>query len=232
MPRVKRFPRRNRSSLLRLIAVGLVATSVVPATAALAQSTDLAAGVQALERGDDVEAVRLISRALDSGGLTPAEQESAYVQRARASLATGDAADALDDARKALAVNPNDDAAAGVRQRAQVALDSHRPQGQQDPSQAAAAVALNSRASAKSAEIAAENAATTKAYKAAEASYHQNLTQYQADRQAEQDRYAAAQAAYQAKLKADEEKQQADLAAWKARAAACKRGDRSRCAAK
>lgn len=232
MLRVKAFPRRKSSSLLRLVAAGLVAASVVPATAVLAQSADLAAGAQALQRGDDVEAVRLISRALDSGGLTPAEQESAYAQRARASLATGDSADALNDARKALAINPNDDVAAGVRQRAQIALGSYGPRGQQDPSQAAAAVALNSRARDKSDQIAAENAATTKAYRDAQASYHQNLTQYQADRKAEQDRYASAQAAYQAKLKADEEKQQADLAAWKARAAACKRGDRSKCAAK
>jgi hypothetical protein len=216
--------------LLRLIAAGLVGVSVVSASAALAQSADLAAGVQALQRGDNVEAVRLISRALDSGSLTPAEQESAYAQRARASLGTGDAADALDDARRARAINPHDDAAAGVRQGAQVALDAHRPQGQQDPSQAAAAVALNSRARATSDQIAAQNEAQAKAYQAAVANYHGNLTQYQADRKAEQARYAAAQADYQATLKAAEEKRQADLAAWKA--AACKKGDRSKCAPK
>jgi hypothetical protein len=227
MARVKPIdPRRRRLRLLRLIAAGLVGVSVVSASAALAQSADLAAGVQALQRGDNVEAVRLISRALDSGSLTPAEQESAYAQRARASLATGDAA----DARRALAINPNDDAAAGVRQGAQVALDAHRPQGQQDPSQAAAAVALNSRARATSDQIAAQNEAQAKAYQAAVANYHGNLTQYQADRKAEQARYAAAQADYQATLKAAEEKRQADLAAWKA--AACKKGDRSKCAPK
>jgi hypothetical protein len=221
-------PMRKRSKLLRLIAAGLGGISAIAATAALAQSSDLAAGVQALQRGDNVEAVRLFSRALDSGGLTPAEQESAYAQRARASLATGDAADAIDDARKALAINPNDDVAAGVRQRAQIALDSHRPPGQQDPSQAAAAVALNSSAKAKGDEIAAQNAAQAKAYEAAMANYHGDLSQYQADRKAEQARYAAAQADYQAKLKAAEAQRQADLAAWKA----CNKGDRSKCAPK
>ncbi|HEY2051750.1 MAG TPA: hypothetical protein VGH03_20605 [Caulobacteraceae bacterium] len=227
MARAKLFePRRRTSSVLRITLGGFAFMTAICATSALAQSADLAAGVQALQHGDNVEAVRLISRALDAGGLTPAEQESAYAQRALASLATGDAADALNDARSALAINPNDDVAAGVRQRAQIALASHRPPGQQDPSQAAAAVALNSDARTKSDQIAAENAANAKAYQSAVSSYHENLTQYQADRKAEQDRYTAAQADYQAKLKAAEQKRQADLAAWQA----CKKGDRSKCA--
>ena len=74
--------------------------------------------------------------------------------------------------------------------------------------------------------LAAESAANAKAYEASMANYHQNVTQYQADRKAEQDAYAAAQAAYQAKLKAAEEKRQAELAAWQA----CKKGDKSKCA--
>lgn len=132
----------------------------------------------------------------------------------------------------ALVINPHDDVASAVREKAQIALIAHRPPGQPDPSQAAAAVGLNTKSQAQSADFAAENEATVKAYRSAMASYHENLTQYQADRKAEQDRYASDQAAYQAKLKADEEKRQADLAAWKASVAACKRGDRSKCAPK
>jgi hypothetical protein len=207
-----------------VLGVGLLAATLA-ATAVQAQSDNLAAGGQALQHGDNVEAVRLLSKALDSPSLTPEERERALVQRAQASLATGDAAAAYDDARRALVMNPNDDQAAGVRQKAQIALIARRPLGLPDPSQAAATYGLNSKAQAQSAKAAAETAANAKAYQGAEASYHQNLTQYQADRKAEQDRYAAAQADYQAKLKAADEKREADLAAWQA----CKKGDRSKC---
>ena len=218
--------RREGGKILRgLLSAGcLVAT--LAATAALAQSADLSAGAQALNRGDNVEAVRLLTRALDSPGLAPADQERALALRAKAALATGDAADAFDDARRAVAMNPNDDLAASVRQKAQIALIARRPAGQADPSQTAAAVGLNSKEQAQSAKIAAESAADAKAYQSAMTSYHQNLTQYQADQKAEQDRYAAAQAEYQAKLKAADAKRQAELAAWQA----CKKGDRSKCA--
>jgi hypothetical protein len=178
-----------------------------------------------------VEAVRLLSRALEAPGLTPNERERAYVQRAQASLATGDAADALDDARSALAINPNDDDAAGVRQKAQIALIAHLPSGR-DPSQAAAASGLNAEARASADLVAGQNEAAAKTYQANLARYHEDLARYQADRKAEQDRYAEQQADYQAKLKAAEARRQADLAVWNARAAACKKGDRSQCAAK
>jgi len=211
---------------LRKVAVGLSAAACALAgTTALAQSSDLAAGAQALNRGDNVEAVRLLTRALAAPGLAPADEERALALRAKATLATGDAADAYNDARRAALMNPADDVAAAVRQKAQIALIARRPAGEPDPSQAAAAVGLNSKEQAQSAKIAAENEADAKAYQAAMANYHQNEAQYQADRKAEQDAYAAEQAAYQSKLKAAE-KRQADLAAWNA----CKKGDRSKCA--
>ncbi|HSZ50190.1 MAG TPA: hypothetical protein VK801_01345 [Caulobacteraceae bacterium] len=220
--------RHERGQALRgVLNVGSLAVTLV-ATGALAQSADLAAGGQALQRGDNVEAVRLLSRALASPGLTPDERERALVQRGQAFLANSDAADAYDDARQALVINPNDDRAAGVRQKAQIALIARRPVGQPDPSQAAAVFGLNSKSASQSAQTAAETAANAKAFQAAEENYHQNLTQYQADRKAEQDSYATAQADYQAKLKAAEEKRQADLAAWQA----CQKGDRSKCAPK
>ncbi|HEY1928178.1 MAG TPA: hypothetical protein VGG92_12000 [Caulobacteraceae bacterium] len=218
-------PRDERvKALRRVLNAGFLAATFV-ATGALAQSADLAAGAQALQHGDNVEAVRLLSRALASPGLTPDERERALVQRGQAFLANSDAADAYDDARQALVINPSDDQAAGVRQKAQIALIARRPLGQPDPSQAAAVFGLNSKSASQSAQAAAETAANAKAYQAAETNYHQNLTQYQADRKAEQESYATAQADYQAKLKAADEKRQADLAAWQA----CRKGDRSKC---
>lgn len=211
-------------ALRRVLNAGSLAATLV-ATGALAQSADLAAGAQALQHGDNVEAVRLLSRALASPGLTPDEREHALVQRGQAFLANSDAADAYDDARQALVINPNDDRAAGIRQKAQIALIARRPLGQPDPSQAAAVFGLNSKAAEQSGRAASETEANAKAYQGAMANYHQNLTQYQADRKAEQDSYAAAQADYQAKLKAADEKRQADLAAWQA----CEKGDRSKC---
>ncbi|MBV8684560.1 MAG: hypothetical protein JO111_16925 [Caulobacteraceae bacterium] len=214
------------SAPLRILAVAACGLAAIGATPALAQSVELAAGQQALNRGDNVEAVRLLTRALGTPGIAPADQEHALALRAQASLATGDAADALNDARRASLMDPNDDLAAGVRQKAQIALIERRPAGEPDPSQAAAAVGLNSKQQAQSAKFAAENEANAKAYQAAVVNYHQNETQYQADRKAEKDAYAAAQADYQSKLKAAEAKRQADLAAWNA----CKKGDRSKCA--
>jgi hypothetical protein len=227
MPRSERTSAQYEPnpSLRRIMGEAVVVVAALAATVVLAQPSDLAAGAQALQHGDSVEAARLFSRALDAQRLSPDERERAYLGRARAFLAAGDAADALDDARSALVINPDDDAAAGVRQKAQIALIARRPP-EQDPSHAAAAVGLNARART----LYPQNDLATKAHEASLAHFHEDLSRYQAERQADQDRYAAAQADYQAKLKAAEEKRQADLAAWNARVAACKKGDRSQCA--
>jgi hypothetical protein len=199
---------------------------VAVATAALAQTADLPAGLQALHQGDNAQAVRLFSQALASTRLSRAESERAYAARAQAFLASGDATNALADARRALVIDPNDDAAAGVRQKAQIALVAQGPSGQ-DPSQAADAVRLNAEAKARAA---AQDGAAAEAYQASLAGYHADLARYGAQTKAEQEQHDAEVADYQAKLKAAEVKRQADLAAWQASVAACKKGDRTQCA--
>lgn len=191
------------------------------ATVAWAQTADLPAGLQALHHGDNAQAVRLFSQALASTRLSSAERERAYAARAQAFLASGDAVNALADARRALVIDPDDDAAAGVRQKAQIALIAQTPPGQ-DPSQAADAVRLNAEAKARGDHAASQDEAAAKAYQA-------DLARYGAQTKADEERQAAEVADYQAKLKAAEAKRQADLAAWQARVAACKNGDRTQC---
>jgi hypothetical protein len=80
---------------------------------------DAKAGVDALNRGDDVAAIRLLTQALASGALAPSDRELAYVRRAEANLAAGNRAAALLDANQALALDASDEEAAGVRDKAQ-----------------------------------------------------------------------------------------------------------------
>jgi hypothetical protein len=145
--------------------------------------------------------------------------EGALVKRAQAELAANQAPKALADADAALAINASDSEAADVKARAQASIAG---QGQEGLAEGPAA-SLNGEVKHFNDDIAARNAAK-------EAAFQSDLSQYNARVQAEADAYAQAQVDYQAKLKAQDASRAADLAAWRARVAACRNGDRSKCA--
>jgi tetratricopeptide (TPR) repeat protein len=74
------------------------------------------AGLDALDRGDYDTAVRLLSDALDSGALSPADKEFAYLERAKAYAAEKNEASALADVNAALALDPADQEAIDLRE--------------------------------------------------------------------------------------------------------------------
>jgi tetratricopeptide (TPR) repeat protein len=69
---------------------------------------DANAGAQALANGEFTRAVTLFTRAISSGTLGGDNLELAYVSRAQAALAAGDAHQALADAFQALKLKPDD----------------------------------------------------------------------------------------------------------------------------
>ena len=185
------------------------------ATAASADPVaNLSHGLAALDRHDPQEAVRLFSAALDSNGLSAANQELAHVKRGEASLLLGRADEALVDARAALTINPNDPEAAEVRQYA-LAVDLPAPHGP----------TIN-RDAALNAQVAARNALVNAELDASQGQYRTALEAYQAKRAADEQAYAGRMAAYDTAVAA----QQRAQAAWEAQVKACKAGDRSKCA--
>jgi tetratricopeptide (TPR) repeat protein len=69
---------------------------------------DAAAGYDALSRGDSHEAVRLLTKAIDSGALSVHDLEIAYVTRGRAYLAQNGPDHARRDADRAIRLTPTD----------------------------------------------------------------------------------------------------------------------------
>jgi len=164
---------------------------------------DAKSGLAAFNNGDNPTAIRLFTSALDSGRLTRADQELAYVKRAEAYLAASDGKSALADANHALDLDPRDSEAVATRDRAQAVVNPPPPPGP-TPS-----------------EIADQKVKDD--YAAAQA-------KYEAQKKADADAYAQQLADYDAKVKAADAKREADLAAWRADVAACKAGDQTKCA--
>ena len=200
---------------------GLVVASVATllATAAVADPVaDLADGVGALNRHDNDAAVRLLSAALDSRMLSPANQEIGLVRRAQAYLLLGRSADALADARQALSLQPGDVEAERLRNYAQD-VDVPAPHGPTINTDRP----LNAAVAARNAEVNAE-------LEASQANYQAELAAYQRAKEANAQSYAAQMAAYQANVQAQQAQAAAAHAAWERQVAACKAGDRSQCA--
>ncbi|MGD0143324.1 MAG: tetratricopeptide repeat protein [Rhizomicrobium sp.] len=89
---------------LWLSMMALTATTVAYAGAV----EDGTAGLAALNRGSYDEAIRLFTRALKSGELSPEDREFAYLNRGNAYLAKNDFKDAVADLRKAVELKPDD----------------------------------------------------------------------------------------------------------------------------
>jgi tetratricopeptide (TPR) repeat protein len=164
---------------------------------------DAKSGLAAFNQGDNPTAIKLFTSALDSGRLTRADQELAYVKRAEAYLAASDGKSALTDANHALDLDPRDSEALATRDRAQNLIAPPPPPGP-TPS-----------------EIADQKVKDD--YAAAQA-------KYEAQKKADADAYAQQLADYDAKVRATDAKHEADLAAWRADVAACKGGDQTKCA--
>lgn len=104
----------NDTLAIALTASFLAATSLARAGPA----QDANAGLDALNAGNDAEAVRLFTRALQSGKLSRSDRELALVKRAEAHLGAGNKDAALADAKQALALAPDDSEATEVRDKA------------------------------------------------------------------------------------------------------------------
>jgi len=70
---------------------------------------DGAAGLDALNRGAYDEAIRLFTRALQPGRLTPGDREFAFLNRGAAYTAKGDYVHAIADLKEAVRLKPDDD---------------------------------------------------------------------------------------------------------------------------
>lgn len=97
--------------------VGILLLTLAAATLAHAGGAqDGEAGLAALKRGSNDEAIRLFTRAIASGDLAPDDQEFAYLNRGKAYLAKGDRVAATADLRLAARLKPDDaDAQASLR---------------------------------------------------------------------------------------------------------------------
>ncbi|MGI9169895.1 MAG: hypothetical protein ACR2FH_06925, partial [Caulobacteraceae bacterium] len=173
--------------------------------------------------GDNAEAARLFTQALLYGSTARLDREFAYVKRAEAFLAQGRYGDAAADANRALALNPRDAEALGVRDRARPAAAV--PGGRRDASDT-----LNAKVRAGLDAVAARNRAAFQAYQSQLADYEARKAAIEAQKNADAAAYAASVAARQAQIDEDARKSAADLADWKRRVEACKAGDRSQCA--
>lgn len=206
----------------------LLAVLANVALAAGAAPAGAAAGVEALGRGDNALAVRQITDYLLYGGGTRAERERAYVRRAQAFLAEGRGADALTDAKGALALDPRDAEAVTVRGKAEAMTAPRRLAARPTPGDPSDA--LNAEVTARAAAVAARNRAAFADHQAQVAEYEAAKAAIAANAKAANDAYAASLAAHQAAIDAIDRKQAADMADWQARVKACKSGDRSQCA--
>ncbi len=185
------------------------------------------AALEALNRGDNDTAVRLFSQALLYGSPARADRAFAYVKRAEAFLAMGRQGDAAADARRALALNPRDAEALGVRRKAQAPAQATTaaPAPLKDPSDA-----LNARIKTGLDAVAARNRAAFETYQTQMADYQAKKAAIAEQAKANDEAYAASLAAHQAQVDELARKAAADMADWQRRVAACKKGDRSQCA--
>ncbi len=177
------------------------AVSVLAAGAAFASPLDDAkSGLAALDKGDNLKAIRLFSAAIDSHKLGRSDQELAYVKRAEAYLAAHQEKSAFADANHALDLDPADSEAAATRDRAHALLSPPTaPPGQ---------------ASNDGADKAAREAA---------------VANYEAEKKVAAEIYAKQMADYDAQVKAENDRHAAELTAWQDDVKACKAGILSKC---
>ncbi|MGI8840483.1 MAG: hypothetical protein ACR2F8_06865 [Caulobacteraceae bacterium] len=210
---------RNRRAALTLAAVVVLTGGPVLAD----PPAGAKGGLEALNRGDNAEAVRLFTQALLYGSAARPDREFAYAKRAEAFLAEGRYGDAAADANRALALNPRDAEAVAVRDKARP-LAAARPAGKD------ASDVLNAKIRARLDAVAARNRAAFQAYQAQMADYEAKKAAIAEQAKANDAAYAAALAAHQAEVDEMARKTAADMADWQRRVAACKAGDRSQCA--
>ena len=104
-------------------AIACAAVGLLMASPVLADPLgDAKAGLDALNKGDNAGAIRLFNSALSAGTLAASDRELAYVKRAEAYLASGNKPMALVDAQQALGIDPKDEEAAQVRDKASGAV--------------------------------------------------------------------------------------------------------------
>ncbi|MDQ2860787.1 MAG: hypothetical protein M3T55_08685 [Pseudomonadota bacterium] len=186
---------------------------------------DARAGLEALNRGDNDEAIRLFTQALLYGSSLRPDREFVYVKRAEALLATGRGADATADTMRALALNPRDAEAIEVRDKARPPAAASAAAPFRDPSDA-----LNAKIKTGVDAIAARNRAAFETYLAQVADYEAKKAAIAEQTKANDEAYAASLVAHQAQVDELARKNATDIADWKRRVEACKSGDRSQCA--
>ena len=188
---------------MRLAFLAAAAVTALAAGAAFATPLeDAKAGLAALDKGENITAIRLFTTAIDSHKLSRSDQELAYVKRAEAYLASHQEKSAVIDANHALDLEPGDAEAAATRDRAQALLTP--------PPAAMTAPAVTDPAAAK-------------------ASYDAAVAAYDAERKAAADGYAKQMSDYDAQVKAENDRHAAELATWQDDVKACKAGMLSKC---
>jgi len=178
---------------------------------------NLADGLAALDRHDEVTAVRQLSAALDSRLLSATNEELALVKRAQAYLLAGRDDEALSDSKRALALQPGDAEAARVHAYA-AKVDLPTPHGP----------IVNTDRSLNAA-VAARNVAVNGELAAGQANYQAALAAFEQKKADDAKAYAAEMAAYDVGVQAQQQQAAAAQAAWKAAVAACKGGEYAKC---
>jgi tetratricopeptide (TPR) repeat protein len=108
--------------MLRRLMAGFAFIAIIAMSVGAARAdplSDAKAGLDALNKGDNDTAIRLLSEAINSGGLASSDLELAHVKRAEAYAAEKNAASASIDLDAAAKLDPNDKEIATVRQQLQ-----------------------------------------------------------------------------------------------------------------
>ncbi|HXV00779.1 MAG TPA: hypothetical protein VG166_09790 [Caulobacteraceae bacterium] len=185
---------------MRHVFLAAAAVTALAAGAAFASPLeDAKAGLAALDKGENITAIRLFTTAIDSHKLARSDQELAFVKRAEAYLASHQEKSALADANHALDLEPGDGEAASTRDRAQALLTP-----QPTPAEPVAA-------------------------KTSMADYDAAVSSYDAEKKAAADAYAKQMSDYDAQVKAENDRHAAELATWQDDVKACKAGMLSKC---
>ena len=185
---------------MKLAFLAAAAVTALAAGAAFASPLeDAKAGLAALDKGENITAIRLFTTAIDSHKLARSDQELAFVKRAEAYLASHQEKSALADANHALDLEPGDAEAAATRDRAQALLTP--PPAPADPA----------------------------VVKTSMADYDARVSTYDAEKKAAADAYAKQMADYDAQVKAENDRHAAELATWQDNVKACKAGMMSKC---
>src|SRR5215472_10255890 len=95
------------------LAAGLVSV-LLPAVAFAGPADDANAGQAALDKGDAKTAIRLFTQVLAAGNLERADQQRAYVRRAKAYDLNGEPVNAALDASAALGIDSGDSEARAI----------------------------------------------------------------------------------------------------------------------